>query len=63
VRSRRLNTLSSFSQNLFGGQRRGCVNVITENFIVTFNDKDRYEKNFIALGLNNNNLTSKISNS
>lgn len=57
MRSRRLNTLSSFSQNLFGGQRRGCINVITGNFIVPLNDKDRYEKKVIALGLNNKNLT------
>ena len=38
---------------------RGCVNKITGNFLVTFNDRDWYEKNVIDLGLNINNFTKK----
>ena len=38
---------------------RGSVNKITGNFLVTFNDTDKYEKNVVDLGLNIKNFSKK----
>ena len=38
---------------------KGTVNKITSNFLVTFNDRDKYEKTVIDLGLNIKNFSKK----
>ena len=39
---------------------KGVINKITGSFLVTFNDKQKFEKAVIDLGLNIKNYTKKV---
>ena len=39
---------------------RGVINKITSSFLVTFNDKEKFERAVVDLGLNIKNYTKKV---